>query len=122
MDKIIALVLSIILVLGLFAYAILGQVSGIKDTGDKASIEQRKVSRMIQDPSLVTGNTVRNYISQASSNLTVNVDNLEGPDETYNSAQSSTSVNDSAIYTMSKSYNANGELSAVTFNQVDFSR
>lgn len=121
MDKIIALVLSIILVLGLFAYAILGQVSGIKDTGDQANVEQSKISRMIQDPNMVTGNTVRNYISQASSSLTVHVDNLEDDDEAYPST-STTSVKDSAIYTMSKSYNDNGELSEVSFEQVKFSR
>ena len=115
---IIAMVVSIILVLGLIAYAVLGQVSGAKDTGDRAQLEQDKINQMLQDPNIVTGNIVENYFNQKDQGgYTVTVTLVGGA-----SASSLTGVTDSALFKEAKSYNANGKLSAISFTQVNLSR
>jgi len=128
---IIAVLVTTILVLGLVSYTILGQVAGAKETGDKAQIEQQKINLLIQDSNYVTGNTVRGYISQAiakNSTLTVTVQSYSGSvlgeAKTYNASSSVTSIeiDDSAIFKMQKTYDADGRLSIIAFTQVDLSR
>lgn len=128
---IIAMVVTIILVLLLISYAVLSQVESAKDTGDKAKMEQQKVSHLLQNPDSVTGNTVKDYINRATAEgsiLTVSVQSYD-EDGTLGTAVEYTegdsgddSIEDSALYTMSKTYNANGLLSEVSFVQVDLSR
>lgn len=116
---IIATVVTIILVLGLIAYAVLSQVAGVKDTGDKAQIEQQKINQMVQDPNTVTGNVVKNYYSKRSQlNITVYVRNTLG----YSVSDVMSTVKDNGLYKMSKTYNTNGELATVSFDQVDLSQ
>ncbi|MDF2522567.1 MAG: hypothetical protein K0R31_208 [Clostridiales bacterium] len=123
---IIATVVTIILTLGLIAYAVLGQVAGAKDVGDKGQIEQQKVLQLIQDQDTVTGNTVKSYISQAivtNSILKVAYTNINTGTATIESRGSMpTDIKDSAIYSITKQYNANGELILVTCVQKDLSK
>ncbi len=116
MDKAIATIVGIVLVLGLIGYAILGQVSGAKDMGDRAAIEQHKVSQMLQNPNIVTGSTVKNYHKQSGSGITVAI---RRHDDTLMTASD---VLDGALFDMTKSYNANGELSSILFKQVNLTR
>ncbi|MCD5413532.1 MAG: hypothetical protein LR001_00795 [Clostridiales bacterium] len=115
MDKAIATIVGIVLVLGLIGYAILGQVAGAKDVGDQAAIEQHKVKLMLQNPDIVTGNTLKGYnkmegitisIFQANNTTAIQIKN----------------VKDGALFSMVKTYNANGDLSNIRFTQVDLSR
>lgn len=116
---IIATVVTIILVLGLIAYAVLSQVAGVKDTGDKAQIEQQKINQMVQDPNTVTGNVVKNYYNKrAQLNITVTVMDTTGA----NVSDVLGTVKDNGLYKMSKTYNTNGELATVSFNQVNLSQ
>ena len=71
MEKIIATVLGIVIVLGLISYAILGQAAGIRDLGDNAKLEQKKISLMIKDANIVTGGTVLDYVNQGGSGLNI---------------------------------------------------
>lgn len=123
---IIATVVTIILVLGLIAYAVLGQVAGAKDVGDKGQIEQQKILQLIQDQDTVTGNTVKSYISQAivtGSILKVVYTNINTGTTTIAAGGSMpTDIKDSAIYSITKQYNANGELILVTCVQKDLSK
>ncbi len=120
MEKIIATVVGIILVLGLISYAVLGQAAQVKDTGDKAGIEQQKISLMLQDSNVVTGNIVKDYASQENIDISVNMvdDNSTYSTET----QIYENVKDGALFEMTKSYNANGDLEGVSFEQVDLSK
>ena len=113
MDKAIATIVGIVLVLGLIGYALLGQVSGAKDMGDLAAMEQHKVTQMLQNQNIVTGTTVKNY---SHAGVTVVVTSQDGNSMTL------TEVVDGALFEMSKSYNANGDLQAVMFKQVDLGR
>lgn len=116
---IIATVVTIILVPGLIAYAVLSQVAGVKDTGDKAQIERQKINQMVQDPNTVTGNVVKNYYSKRSQmNIYVYVRDTSG----YSVSDVLSTVKDNGLYKMAKTYNTNGELATVTFDQVDLSQ
>ena len=114
MEKIIATIVGIILVLGLIAYSILDQVAGVKDTGDRASIEQRKINMMLQESDIVTGLKVRDYNARG-----INTTIFEIDGET---SMSSTQVRDGGLFRMEKSYDVNGDLSDVAFTQVDLSQ
>lgn len=113
MDKTIATIVGIVLVLGLIGYAILGQVSGAKDMGDRAAIEQHKVSQMLQDPNIVTGNTVKGY---KGTGISIAVVSSAG------STISIDSVVEGALFKMKKHYNASGELALIEFTQINLSR
>ena len=115
---IIAMVVSIILVLGLIAYTVLGQVAGAKDTGDRAQIEQDKINQMLQDPSIVTGNVVENYFNQQTQGGYSVAITLVGGTLT----NSLTDVSDGALFKEAKTYNANGKLATIGFTQVNLSR
>ncbi|MCX7921393.1 MAG: hypothetical protein N3B21_05135 [Clostridia bacterium] len=116
--EIIAVIVGIILVLGLIAYAVLGQVSGAKDTGDKALIEQDKVNQMLHDPNTVTGNIVKNYYGQrAQGGYVVSIFESNGT-----TPIAAANVDDGALFKVVKTYNANGKLATVVFTQVNLSR
>jgi hypothetical protein len=118
-STIIATVVTIILVLGLIAYAVLSQVAGVKDTGDKAQIEQQKINQMVQDPNTVTGNVVKNYYSKRSQmNIYVTVRDTTGT----SISDVLSVVKDNGLYKMAKTYNTNGELATVSFDQVNLSQ
>lgn len=115
---IIAMVVSIILVLGLIAYTVLGQVAGAKDTGDRAQLEQDKINQMLQDPSIVTGNVVENYFNQRNQGgYTVTITLANGA-----TTSSMSDVSDGALFKEAKTYNANGKLGTIAFTQVNLSR
>ncbi len=124
---IIAMVVSIILVLGLISYTILGQVAGARDTGDRALIEQDKVNQMLKDPNVVTGNVVKYYYyyyeqdgggqgSQGEGRVDVDIKDKTGGDLGIEK------VVDGALFRQEKEYDANGELEKITFRQIDLSR
>jgi len=113
MDKAIATIVGIVLVLGLIGYAILGQVSGAKDMGDLASMEQHKVTKMLQNQNIVTGTTVKNY-ANAGVEVVITLQNGD--------PMALVEVVDGALFEMSKTFNANGELQSVHFQQVNLSK
>ncbi len=119
MEKIIATVVGIILVLGLISYAVLGRAAQVKDTGDKAGIEQQKISLMLQDSNVVTGNIVKDYASRE--NIEVKVD-MVGSADYDDEDDINDYVKDGALFEMTKSYDANGDLEEVYFEQVDLSK
>ncbi|MCD5410114.1 MAG: hypothetical protein LRZ93_00460 [Clostridiales bacterium] len=116
MDKAIATIVGIVLVLGLIGYAILGQVAGAKDIGDQAAMEQHKVKLMLQDPSIVTGNTLKGY------ELSLGIENINVFKHDGTTVIEIDMVKEGALFEMTKEYDANGILSEVTFIQVDLSR
>jgi hypothetical protein len=58
---VIAAVISIVLVLGLIAYAIMGQVTSVKDAGDNGKVKQDKLGVLMNDSDVVTGTTVQHF-------------------------------------------------------------
>ncbi|HEX2926044.1 MAG TPA: hypothetical protein VHP38_07290 [Ruminiclostridium sp.] len=111
---IIAMIVGIILVLGLVAYAVLGQVAGAKDTGDKAQIEQDKINRMLENPNIVTGNIIKNYVQ---SNVAVTVNTVA-----ITTTNISTIVDGSLYEITGKHTNDDGRLSSIVCTKVSLSR
>jgi hypothetical protein len=115
MDKIIATIVIIVLTLGLISYAIIGQIGGIKDAGDKVGEEQSRLNIMLSDPNIVPGSTVKEYQSnQKTMGYTVVV--FHDGITPYTS-----SVNDKSLYTMKKYIAPDGNLTKVEFVLKDLS-
>lgn len=122
--EVIAIVVSIILVLGLISYALIGQVAAAKEMGDKSQAEQQKLAQMLQDPNLASGSMVMYYIRQVKgggASFDVTYVNLGGDAAgvTIDSAEDAfpSDIKDSSIYAMSKEYDASGNLSKIKFVQ-----
>jgi hypothetical protein len=109
MKDVVAWIIGIILVLALIGVVIIGQTVGIKDTGEKADIEQMKISRMLDNPNIITGVSVEKYQdSLGTSNV----------DITYQTGVSS--VQETALFEITdRTYDANGDLESIDVTQVD---
>ncbi len=108
--EIIAIVVSIVLVLGLIAYAILGQVAGTKSAADKASNDQNIVNRMLQEGDVVTGSIVKNnYLGNPVQGITVTVCQSDGT-----TVIGSSAITDTMLFKMTKTY-TNGAVTAIKF-------
>ncbi|MCX8130730.1 MAG: hypothetical protein N3I35_11600 [Clostridia bacterium] len=111
---IIAMIVGIILVLGLVAYAVLGQVAGAKDVGDRAQVEQDKINRILEDPNVVTGNIIKNYVQ---SDVAVTIGSTSITDTNLST------VIDGSLYKITdKIINDDGKLTAVQAAKVSLSR
>ncbi|HEY9061256.1 MAG TPA: hypothetical protein VIO64_12250 [Pseudobacteroides sp.] len=109
MDKIIATVIVLIIVLGLIAFAILPQQEGVKQMGEKGTTEQQKLIQMVNDPNRVMGSAIRSYLNQPGVKVTIG-------------GSASFDVNtimDSQVYTMKKTYKTDGSIDTVDFTIVN---
>ena len=125
MEGVISTTIKIVLTLGLFAWAILGQVSGTKDISQKSLIDQTKVEMMISDGKMISGTQVKNYLNKKS--LKVDVDLIDETDVSKD--KDSTSITgdiddivDEALFSIEKTYDSNGNLEDVDIDQVDLER
>ncbi len=109
MDKIIATVIVLIIVLGLIAFAILPQQEGVKQMGEKGTTEQQKLIQMVNDPNRVMGSTIRSYLNQPG--IKVTIGGSGGFDVN--------KISDSQVYTMKKTYKTDGSIDTVDFTIVD---
>ncbi|HHV59197.1 MAG TPA: hypothetical protein GXX49_02635 [Clostridiaceae bacterium] len=121
LSSIIAIVVSIIMVLSLISYSVLSQVAGAKATADKAAMEQQKINLMLQNPNIVTGNTVITYINYAimeDSGLKVTVELSGGTKRDFVSGDvwdESLEIMDNELYEMIKKYDSVNMLTHITF-------
>ncbi len=125
MEGLLKWVIGFALVLVIIGTVVSGQVANIKNNADKGQKDQQKVDVLLTEADAVTGITVKNYISQAiavNSGLTVTYTNTGGTAVPITSGGTMpTNIKDKSLYNITKSYNANGELSAVTCTQKDMS-
>lgn len=111
MEKVIATIVIIVLTMGLISYAIIGQMGGLRDTADVVTEEESRLDIMLKDSSVVPLSTVKNYINKSSAaGYTVRVDNKEVTNVSGLSA-----YNENTLFTMSKTYDEYGKISAVSF-------
>lgn len=120
MTRVIVLILILVLTLSLFGIAVLGQASGARELAERGTIEQNKVTMMLSNPNIVTGNTVKSYIDKADvdSNLEVEVKTEAGGSGTLTKSE----ISEGALFKMVKTYNADGELKEVNFTRIDLSK
>ncbi|SHK59505.1 hypothetical protein [Paramaledivibacter caminithermalis] len=117
MRDVVIFILFLVLALGLFSYAVLGQAAGAREMSAKSEIEMNKVSMLIDDVETVTGNTVKSYYNRAlnDDDLTVDIDDEDGDKLEIDE------VVDGAMFKMKKTYNEDGVLSRVDFDRIDMS-
>lgn len=122
MGKTVAIVVSLVLTLALIGYAIIPKVAAAQDISDKTDIEVSKMSSVMDDPSIVTGNTVFTYDRQSQQFKNSGLDsfNVYVQDEDGKGIKPS-DVRSNALYKIYKEYNALGKLEAVTFTLIDLS-
>jgi len=108
MDKIIATVIILIIVLGLIAFAILPQQEGIKQMGEKGTTEQQKLMQMVNDPNVVSVTTVTSYRAQG---IPVKID-----------GDAAKASNDAQMYRMKKEYNTDGSIKSVEFTTINMAQ
>jgi len=112
MEKVIASIVIIVLTLGLISYAVIGQMSGFRDTSDIVSADQTRLNMMINDSSLVSKNTVKYYIKNAALlGIKVYLDDSQ-QEATMDDIDK---VSDTALYRMTKTYKEDGSLKEILF-------
>lgn len=112
MEKVIASIVIIVLTLGLISYAVIGQMSGFRDTSDIVSADQTRLNMMINDSSLVSKNTVKYYIKNAALlGIKVYLDDSQ-QEATMDDMEN---ISESALYRMTKTYKEDGSLKEVLF-------
>lgn len=112
MDKIIATIIVLIVVIGLIAYAILPQAEGVKEIGDEGLKSQKKITQLLEDPNKVTGATAQTYVGRSGVSVTLDGKNVSDANE----------FSTSGVYQMEKTYKKDGSLSEVSFTVVDLSK
>ena len=111
MEKVIASIVIIVLTMGLISYAIVGQMGGFRDTADVVTEEESRLDTMLKDTSVVPLTTVKNYLNKSSaSGYEINVDG-----ESITSADELSEYNDNTLFTMSKTYDAYGKITNISF-------
>lgn len=112
MDKIVVLVLLIAVTLGLFSFSIMGQVANARGLVDFAEEEQSKVRILLSNPDVVTGDVVLGYLER-NDGIIIGLLDAEGavllPDN----------VDPSNYFKTKKEY-SNGQLTKITFQEVEF--
>lgn len=123
MDKIIALVVSIVLVLGLIAFAVMPQVIGVREAGDTALADQSKMNIVLSNSDYVTGSTVKRYIQTRRDKGIANGGKfavvIKTSDSTEMPKGEEANIADNAIFTEIRSYDANGVFNKITFTLVN---
>ena len=111
MEKVIATIVIIVLTMGLISYAIVGQMSGFRDTADVVTEEESRLDTMLKDSTVVPLSTVKNYIDKSSSagySIVVDGEEVENADDL-------TIYNENTLFTMSKTYDEYGKITVVSF-------
>lgn len=111
MEKVIATIVIIVLTMGLISYAIVGQMSGFRDTADVVTEEESRLDTMLKDSTVVPLSTVKNYINKSSSagySIVVDGEEVEKADDL-------TIYNENTLFTMSKTYDEYGKITVVSF-------
>jgi hypothetical protein len=110
---IITIVATTIVAMGLFTYTIMNQSTSVKEAGDKALMEQSKMSVMLENPDYVTGKTVLSYFDRlGETNVKVyKSDGLAVIDKEL--------VDKQSVFLYIPTFNEDGKLASVVFNKVD---
>lgn len=112
MEKVIATIVIIVLTMGLISYAVVGQMSGFRDTADVVTEEEGRLDSMLKDSNVVPLSTVKNYISKSAlGGYSVYINNNKIKSESQLSK-----YNENTLFVMSKTYDEYGKVSKISFN------
>ncbi len=109
MKTVLAVLVLLIITLGLIAGPVSQQVAGIRDAGESGKKEMLRVNLISSNSDIVTGNVVKND----SKLHNVNIFNSQGQ------AMSIINVLDKAVFKKTITYDSNGDISLIRFDQID---
>lgn len=111
MEKVVATIVIIVLTMGLISYAIIGQLSGFKDTADVITQEGERLNMILKDSSVVTKNTALKYFKKGIiEDYDVMINNVIINDE-----KELEKYDENILFTMTKDYDDYGKISSINF-------
>ena len=111
MDKIVVLVLTIAVTIGLFSFSVLGEAANARDMMSFVEQEQNEVQFLMSNPNVVTVQDACDYYNKYNGQYTIVF---------YDSgsvAITSTDALDYSYFNMAKEYEDTGAISKVTFSE-----
>jgi hypothetical protein len=114
MDKIVVLVLTIAVTIGLFSFSVLGEAANARDMMSYVEQEQNEVQFLMSNPNVVTAQYAYDYYSKYSGQYTIAVFDSESADI---ASADATNILDYSYFDMSKEYADTGGINKVTFSE-----
>jgi hypothetical protein len=111
MDKIVVLVLTIAVTIGLFSFSVLGEAANARDMMSYVEQEQNEVQFLMSNPNVVTALYASDYYSKYSGQYTVVFFDKDDMGILV------TAVLDYSYFKMSKEYADTGGVNKVTFSE-----
>ena len=111
MDKIVVLVLTIAVTIGLFSFSVLGEAANARDMMSFVEQEQNEVQFLMSNPNVVTALYAYDYYNKYNGQYTVVFFDKDDV------ALLSDSVLDYSYFNMAKEYEDTGAISKVTFSE-----
>jgi hypothetical protein len=115
MAKLIATIVTVVVVLGLIAGTLLKMNADTEKMGDKAVMEQKRINIALENQNSVVGLIVKQeYDVYGDTVVTVNDSGGNALD-----AGEISEISDKAIFTKTATYDEDGEIATIIFDQID---
>ena len=111
MDKIVVLVLTIAVTVGLFSFSVLGEAANARDMMSYVEQEQNEVQFLMSNPNVVTAQYALDYYTKYNGQYTVVFFDKEDV------GILTTDVLDYSYFNITKEYGDTGSISKVTFTE-----
>ncbi len=116
MDKIVVLVLTIAVTIGLFSFSVLGEAANARDMMSYVEQEQNEVQFLMNNPNVVTAQYAYDYYNKYNGQYTIAVFDSESVDIV---SLDPTNILDHTFYYIEKTYGDSGEITKVTFKEYE---
>ncbi|QRN85591.1 hypothetical protein JR334_11680 [Clostridia bacterium] len=113
MDKIVVLVLTIAVTIGLFSFSVLGEAANARDMMSYVEQEQNEVQFLMNNPNVVTAQYAYDYYNKYNGQYTIVFFDKEEVEIL------TTSVQDYNFFNIEKTYGDSGEITKVTFKEYE---
>lgn len=108
---IITIVATTILSMGLFSYTIMSQSTAVKETGDKALLDQSRINLLLENPDYVTGKVVLSYYDRLDE-ADITVYDVDG-----SSVIAKKDIDNQGVYELETILDDDGKLSGAIFRK-----
>lgn len=113
MDKIVVLVLTIAVTIGLFSFSVLGEAANARDMMSYVEQEQNEVQFLMENPNVVTAQYAYDYYNKYNGQYTIVFFDKDDAEVL------TSSILDYTYFTIEKSYGDSGAIETVTFNEYE---
>lgn len=111
MDKIVVLVLTIAVTIGLFSFSVLGEAANARDMMSFVEQEQNEVQFLMSNPNVVTAQYAYDYYNKYSGIYPIAIKDAA------DTALTVGEILDYSYFNMAKEYEDTGKISKVTFSE-----